>query len=108
MMARNKGESDEINKIIKAFKAAMHPSTIDEVNRFWNYPDNFDIYLFSPTREYLFNISTCVLEKMDVNYAQAGVPSFFKDTGAPVDISMSLQFKELELLTREKIQKDGF
>ena len=44
---------------------------------------------------------------MDVNYAGSGVPAFFSATGHPVDITVSLKFKELQVLTKEKIDK-GF
>lgn len=107
MMARNAEESVAIRAIIKSFKAAMHPA-VDEANtRFWVYPDTFNITLYSPDEfrpsPYLFQIKNAVLEHMSVDYAGSGIPSFFGENGAPVDIRMTLQFKELSELTREMI-----
>lgn len=111
MMARNAGESDAIRDIIKSFKAGMHPSVAPRNSRFWVYPDSFNITLMVPNvanmpgeaAPYLFQIKNAVLENMEVNYAGSGIPSFFGETGAPVDIRMTLQFKELDILTREQI-----
>ena len=112
MMARNKDDSDSIKEIIKSFKAGMHPSVDEGSSRFWVYPDSFKITLSVPNptdlstggpSPYLFQITNAVLENMSVNYAGSGIPSFFGETGAPVDIRMTLQFKELSELTREQI-----
>jgi hypothetical protein len=107
LMARTEDESESIRKIIKCFKAAMHPANNSKLGtRYWTYPYNFDIYLFSPSHKYLFNIATSVLQGMNVDYNGSGYPSFFKNTGAPVQINMSLSFKELEVLTRERVIQD--
>jgi hypothetical protein len=104
MMARNKQETENIQNIIKTFKMAMHPGSEDGSARWLNYPDNFNIGLFSPANKYLFNFNTCVLTGMDVNYAGSGIPSFFTGTGAPVDLRMNLTFKELSIVTRDDIE----
>jgi hypothetical protein len=49
-------------------------------------------------------ISTCVLEGIDVNYGSAGQWTAFTD-GMPVEISMQLRFKEVEILHKELIQQ---
>jgi hypothetical protein len=107
LMARTPKESENIRKIIKCFKAAMHPGNNSELGaRYWTYPYNFDIYLCSPSTKYMFNIATSVLTQMNVDYNGSGFPSFFTKTGAPVQINMSLNFKELEVLTRERVLQD--
>ena len=107
LMARNKDESNSIRAIIEGFKAGMHPNVEQAEGRFWIYPDSFDIYLCSGPQQdasqYLFQISNSVLTNMSVDYAGSGIPSFFHQNGAPVDIRMTLQFKEQEVLTRERI-----
>lgn len=105
MMARNAKESDNIVRIIKSFKEAMLPMQHPENAAYWTYPDNFEIFLFSPAQQYLFAISTCVLENIAVDYAGSGIPSFTAPNGAPVAITMELTFKELEIMTREKVKK---
>jgi hypothetical protein len=105
MMARSREESVTIQKIINEFKKAMHPSVPkQEPTRWWNYPDNFDIVLRTPA-DTMFNISTSVLTDMTVEYGGSGIPVFFDETGAPVQINMNLQFKEMEVLTRERVEQ---
>ncbi len=105
LIARNVEESDMIRNIIYTFKYHMHPSLPpdDTTNRFLLYPENFVIAFMSPADDYLFKCSPCVLEAMDVDYNGSSVPAFYAETGAPVHINMSLQFKETEVLTKERI-----
>jgi len=106
LMARNEQESKTIHKIIKAFKLAMHPGEHDAGQaKYWTYPDNIDIALYSPSNKWMFNLMTCVITGMDINYAGSGIPSFFMNTGAPVDIRLSITFKEQEVLTKEMIDQ---
>lgn len=102
--ARSEGESESIRKILKVFKWAMHPA--GGTGAGWVYPNIFDIYLLTPSHKYMFNISHSVLTSMDVDYGGAGATTFFKKTGAPVSIKVLLDFKELSVLTKEKIEKD--
>jgi hypothetical protein len=109
LMARNAAEAESIRQIIKAFKYGMHPgSGVGEGSggAMWSYPHFFEIFLCTPTRKYMFNIMNAALEEMDVDYGGSGIASFFRENGAPVDIRLSLQFKELFVLTKELILKD--
>jgi len=54
---------------------------------------------------YYNKIATCVLTNCTVNYTPDGVKSF--EDGAPTQITMTLSFKETEMLTKEKIAQ-GF
>jgi len=108
MLAKNKQESEQINNIIYTFKLHMHPNVKDssgDTSRFFTYPEQFVIGLFSPNDKYLFKISKCVLTEMNVNYAGSGVPTFFDETGAPVDVRMSLTFNELLPMNKSNIEK---
>ena len=51
-------------------------------------------------------LATCVLQGIDVNYGSAGQWTAFED-GMPVEISMQLRFKEVEIMHKELI-KQGF
>jgi hypothetical protein len=106
MMAKNEQETKAIQNIIYQFKYHMHPA-MDGGTRYFQYPSNFTVEFFTPTEEYMFKIGTCVLQNMEVDYAGSGVPSFFTDTGAPVDIRLILNFKENLIVTKELIEK-GF
>lgn len=111
LFAKNPEETENIRNIIHVFKYAMMPDAQEEGDelskRYFFYPENFVIGLFSPEDRYLFKISTCVLEDMTVDYAGSGTPSFFALNGAPVHIKLSLQFKELEAMTKNRISQ-GF
>ena len=104
-LARTREESDAIRQIIKVFKWGMHPGG-SASSTYWDYPNTFDIYLLTPNHKYMFNISQSVLTNVDLDYGGSGAASFFKETGAPVHINMSLRFKELSVLTKELIEKD--
>lgn len=104
LMARNYAETEAIRKIILAFKYAMHPGTGSTPGgAVWDYPEFFDIYLCTPTRKYMFSIINAALTDMEVDYGGSGIPSFFRENGAPVDIRLSLQFKEMLVLTKDQI-----
>lgn len=106
MMARNETEADEIRKIIKTFKWAMHPGQESTNGALWKYPHFFEIYLCTPSRKHMFNIMNSALKGMEVDYGGSGVPSFFRANGAPVDIRLSLTFRELFVLTQDMILND--
>jgi len=96
---RNSGESSAIKDIIFEFKNAMHPSK--EGLAFFNYPDEFDIS-FPNNEKFLFKIGTSVLTDFQINYNPDG-GSYFHFNGAPVSVSMSMSFTELDVLTKSEI-----
>ena len=55
--------------------------------------------------DYYNKIGTCVLQNCEVNYTPTGVKSF--EDGGPTQTTMSLTFKETELLTKDRIA-EGF
>jgi hypothetical protein len=100
LIPKNEGESATLQDIIKQFKLAMAPEFI-ESGHFFNYPDEFDIE-FSNT-SYLFKIGTSVLTDFQVNYtAQDG--SLFHSNRAPVAVSISMTFQELDIITKKQIE----
>ena len=109
---RSDVETDEVKAIIQLFRFHMAPELKGTNHRYMTLPSTFDIhYMYQSDPEtakensFYNKIATCVLERCDVNYTPTGVKSF--DDGAPTEISMSLGFKETELLTKQKIN-DGF
>ena len=105
-------ETDEVQAIIELFRFHMVPELKGTNHRYMTLPSTFDIhymYQTSPetSRENSFysKIATCVLEGCDVNYTPNGVKSF--EDGAPTQISMTLNFMETEMLTKNKVNK-GF
>jgi len=111
---RSEDETHDVQAIIKLFRYHMAPELKGNNHRYLTLPSTFDIhYMFqdSPTstqpqeNSFYSKIATCVLETVSVDYSPGGVHSFAD--GAPTQINMTLNFKETELLTKDKIN-DGF
>ena len=111
---RSEDETHDVQAIIKLFRYHMAPELKGNNHRYLTLPSTFDIhYMFqdSPTslqpqeNSFYSKIATCVLESVSVDYSPGGVHSFAD--GAPTQINMTLNFKETELLTKDKIN-DGF
>lgn len=101
-MARNQDESERVNEIINIFKYYMLPSYTPGSLAF-QYPDEFEIEFAEAVSPYLYDIGTCVLENVSVNYNGEGIPLFFENTGAPVSIELTLSFKETQIFTKERL-----
>lgn len=107
MVPRNKAEADAIRKIIKQFKFHSAPELLSgAAGRYFVPPADFDIKFFfnGKQNENIHKISSCALVGMDVNYASAGQWTTFDD-GMPVEVSMQLRFKELELIHKARIEE---
>ena len=105
---RSPEEAQNVLNIIKQFKIHMHPEFKDAANFLYIYPSEFDIYYYQGVSENM-NVhrhTSCVLTEMSINYAPNGQFTTF-DNGMPTQINVTLNFRELALMTKEKIQ-DGF
>ena len=109
---KNKDETDAVQRIIRLFRFHMVPELKGANNRFLTLPSTFDIhYMFqmedgrASENDFYNKIATCVLESCNVDYTPGAVNSFA--SGAPTQIKMSLQFKETELLTKDRVN-EGF
>ena len=111
MMPKNQAEADEIRNIIFAFKSNMLPEFVDgnRAGRRLTVPNTFDIsYMYNGSENpYLHKISTCVCTSLQVSYGGDRYKTFDSqgDGAPPVDTSISLGFKELELITRERVHE---
>lgn len=101
-LPRNKTEVDNVQNIIYQFKFHMHPE-VSTGGLFYIYPSTFDIaYYYKGKVNNNFNrISTCVLEDLAVDYGGQGFNTFA--SGSPTEINIKLRFRELEVLTKERI-----
>ena len=109
---RNADETEDVQRIIKMFRFHMAPELQGANERFLTLPSTFDIhYMYQMSRDraeensFYHKIATCVLSDCQVDYTPGGVKSFA--SGAPTQITMSLTFKETEMLTKEMIE-EGF
>ena len=72
-----------------------------------NIPNTFDIeYMYAgQSNQNLHKIGECVLETMSVSYGGDRYKAY--DNGMPVVTNLSLNFKELDLITKERAA-EGF
>ena len=104
---KEKKESETINRIINDLKNGMTPRLAgagkgdkDRLTApFFKSPRQYKIKLMmgKGVNTNLFQIGTSVLTNMSVNHDPQGIVGFHED-GAPVQTTMSLNFKEIEFL----------
>jgi len=101
---KSRQEADRVEKIIKTFKVHMHSDFVDGNVREMKIPDYFNIrYMYrGEENSHLNKISTCVLTKMDVTYGDERYVSH--EDGVPQTTKISLNFNEMEIITRDKIE----
>ena len=114
MMPRSQAEADEIREIIYAFKFNMMPEYVGTTKgNQMKVPNTFDIqYMYqNAENNYLNKISKCFLKDMTVTYGGDRYKTFDQsstDAGAPpIETSIKLEFREIEMISRERIA-EGF
>ena len=105
LLPNNAKEAATIEEIVTSFRYNAMPEVegSDLTGRTMIAPSTFDIEYFPNT--HLHKISTSVLQSVSVNYG-GDRPQFFDDDH-PVETQLTLGFKELEIITKERIE-DGF
>jgi hypothetical protein len=106
-LPRSQTEFDNVQAIIKQFKVHMHPE-LSSGRLFYIYPSTFDVvyYYRGQVNKNVHRIATCALERMSVDYGGQGFNTF--NNGGSTEIDLRLQFRELEVLTRERIEQGGY
>jgi hypothetical protein len=84
----------------------------DVAGRSLTIPNTFDIeYIWNGAENnFLHKIATCFLESMNVTYGGDRYKTYSGingDGAPPIETTISLTFKEIDLITREKAE-DGF
>ena len=109
---RNKAEQNQVEEIIKKFRLHMHPAKAPG-DLFLIYPAEFSLVFETLSSEtgkmeknpHLPAISSCALKNCKIVYGADGSFNTFKDSGgAATEITMELQFVELEALTKDRIE----
>ena len=105
-------EANVVKKIIRRLKASMAPKA-GEFNGgasgiFIQSPDVFQLKFLKDDVDhpFLHSFKLCALTGMSVNYTNAGTYTSYED-GTPVNIRMSLTFKELNPIYHEDYQQVG-
>lgn len=108
---KTEAEQEQVREIISEFRFHMHPELADVggSNRFFLFPSEFDISFYHKEEEnkHMFALSSCALTNVTVDYTATG---FFAthSQGEPVGIKMTLDFTELEILTKERLAELEF
>ena len=112
LLPRSEDEAEIIKNIVTIFRMHALPEfdPNDSLKRTMIAPSTFDIKYMTiddngTHKEHpnLNRIATSVLEGVDVKYG-GDRPQFFRD-GQPVETELTLVFKELEIVTKEKIHE---
>jgi hypothetical protein len=102
----SKQEAAVVEKIIKQFKFHAAPRlATGSAGMFFVPPSTFTPKFFFNGQENkkINKITESVIENIDVNYAPNGFTT--QSDGAPTQIQLTINFKEIELLTRDRIQQ---
>lgn len=103
MIPRSESEAEAVKQIIQTIRFYAAPE-ITTSGFFFVPPAEFDITFFFNGKENqnLPRINTCVLERIDVDYAPETTYSTFRN-GQPIAVRMSLAFREVEILHKERV-----
>jgi hypothetical protein len=121
---RSEKEAIEVQSILDRLRFHQAPELLGSQNAgglggfFMVPPSEFDIKFYYNGLENpnIPKISTCALETIDIDYAPNGFSTYEVPTGRyatkggtgmPVGIRLSLQFKELEMLTKSNFSADA-
>jgi hypothetical protein len=102
----SKQEAETVEKIIKQFKVHSAPKIANfGAGMFFIPPSTFTPKFFFNDQENkkISRIAESVIESVDVNYAPNGFSTM--SDGAATQIQLTINFKEIELITREKIEQ---
>lgn len=101
---RSSKEADQVQKIIKTFKTFAAPKIVTEAGGFFFRPPGIfqiDFMFRDKINPNVNKVTDSVLLDVDVNYAPNGWSAH--NDGHPTQIQMTLNFKEIELVDRNKI-----
>ena len=101
---------NQVEELIRKFRLHMHPAKAPG-DLFLIYPAEFSLVFETlvdgkmQKNEHLPAISSCALKNCKVVYGADGAFNTFRDSGgAATEITMELQFVELEALTKDRIE----
>lgn len=100
---RSATEAQTMREIIRTLRLYAAPE-LTGGGFFFIPPAEFDITFYRNGVENTFlpRINTCVLERLDIDYAPSGAYSTFR-TGEPVAVRMSMGFREVEILHKQRV-----
>lgn len=105
MAPRNQQESDNMKAIIRTLRFHSAPELDSTTAGFtWIPPAEFDVTFYNKGKENtnIPRINTCVLDRIEVDYAPQGVYSTFSN-GHPVAARLSLGMREIEVVHKRRV-----
>jgi hypothetical protein len=105
----SKQEAQTVDKIIKMFRTHAAPKIITGSGGMFFVPPSafqIDFLLNGKKNPHLNKLMDCVITNVDVNYAPNGWSSH--TDGSPVQTTLTISFKEISLVDRTKIEKEGY
>lgn len=108
MAPSSQKESEAMDRIIWNLRRFAAPNMNQGTSLLFDTPAEFEIKFFNKGKENLAipKIRRCVMTDINVNYTPQGEWSTFRN-GYPVSCLLSLAFQEMEIITRDKIEKDN-
>jgi hypothetical protein len=113
MVPRNEAESDIIRTICNSFKKASLPKATSrsggDARNLIGVPDIVKITFYHKDKvnKWVSQFKHCAIGGVDINYTPDGAWSTYR-TGAPVAVTLGLQFSELKLLFSEEVESGGY
>ena len=92
LVANNEDETRRISDIVNSFKFAAAPAS---QGVYYDYPDIAIMKLF-PKDYYTFVMKPAAITSVQAQYNGAGQPAFLRN-GAPVNVKLTVQFKEIQI-----------
>lgn len=99
LIPQTSAESDIIRKIIQAFR--FHSAPLED-GMVLEYPSEVHIQLGGSGANLMF-FKRCMIEGYAVNYAPDNVPAFFRETGAPSSVQLTVNFQETTTVYRDDL-----
>jgi len=108
---KSEKEAETVKAIIKAFKFHSAPEVqtsggfLYSGGRYFIVPSIFEIQMYKDgkSNENVNKYGVCACETVQVDYAPQGWVTH--EDGMPVQTRLTLQFKEMEIMTKDKIQR---
>jgi len=107
LVPKDANESGIIRDIVRAFQYHMLPGVSDGVGLFFSFPSMVTVSLF-PSSEFLYRFKPCVIDNVTVNYSPGSTPSFYRSTGAPTAVTITISLKEIEYFTNKDFTAEKF
>lgn len=104
LVPQNAEDSKMIQEIVRQFQYHSLPGK-KPGGFFLTMPSEVEMAFYGTDK--LFKFAPCFINNVSVNYSPFGTNSFFGLDGAPTGVELTLNFQEIESLTRESYEADG-